>query len=276
MAMDGGSLSPQDSVGDAIKDRAERRAKSLDSPAVDESVGLNDLDKDIEALLDDTEPLIRARQSAKLRFGPLYEQVSTVRADDEPWRRRQPLIAGLIAAEVEFRGPLRLSPTQNALLATQYEKLAAALARHALPVHAVRAWTGAMELHRRAHNSDAEDRCGLALARARRATLAPGRQRGVSAAADLVCGYGYRPFRLLGWVVAQIAICTGLAVLLAGSKPLTDVVYLGILTFLNPLDPGNVTGMEPQAKVLFAVEACLGTVSMSVFFALLVRRWFRL
>ncbi|WP_410870305.1 hypothetical protein [Nocardia sp. A7] len=276
MTRGGGSSSQHDSVSDAIEDRAEDYAKRLDSSELAEIDSRNDLDIVIEALLDDSELLVRGRYSNKLRFGPLYEQASNVGPDDEPWRIRKPLIAGLIAAEVEFRGPLRLSPTQNALLAGQFETLAAALARAELPAHAVRAWTGAMELYRRAHNSDAEDRCGLELARVRRATLAPGWKRGVSTTADLLCGYGYRPFRLLGWVVAQIALCTGIAVLLAGSKPLADVVYLGVLTFLNPLDPNNVTGMEPQAKVLFAVEACLGAVSMSVFFALLVRRWFRL
>ncbi|MFD4433155.1 hypothetical protein, partial [Nocardia sp. NPDC058497] len=62
----------------------------------------------------------------------------------------------------------------------------------------------------------------------------------------------------------------------AGNKSWSEVVYLSTLTFLNPLDPGNITGMASQARVLFAVEAWLGAVSMSVFFALLVRRWFRL
>ncbi|MFC9661735.1 hypothetical protein ACFVJ5_15985 [Nocardia sp. NPDC127606] len=276
MTRGGGSSSQHDSVSDAIEDRAEDYAKRLDSSDIAETDSLNDLDIVIEALLDDSALLIRGRYSNKLRFGSVYEQVSNVGPDDEPWSMRKPLIAGLIAAEVEFRGPLRLSPTQNALLASQFETLGAALARSELPAHAVRAWTGAMELYRRAHDSAAEDRCGLELARARRATMAPGWERGVSMAADLLCGYGYRPFRLLGWVVVQIALCTGIALLSAGTRSSTDVVYLAVLTFLNPLDPNNVTGMEPQAKVLFAVEACLGAVSMSVFFALLVRRWFRL
>ncbi|MEV0436169.1 hypothetical protein [Nocardia sp. NPDC050413] len=273
MATGAGSSPRHDPVGELIEDRAHDYAIKLDS--VPEADSLDDFDRIVAGFLDVPELLI-VQPTGKLRFGTLYDRDADPGHDDEAWRARKPSIAGLIAAEVEFRGPLRLSPTQNSLLAAQFEKLGAALTRSGLPAHAVRAWTNAMELHRRAHNSDAEDRCGFALARARRATLAPGWDRGVSAAADLLCGYGYRPFRLLAWVAVQIAVCTGIALLLAGTKSPADVVYLAVLTFLNPLDPGNVAGMEPQAKLLFAAEACLGAVSMSVFFALLVRRWFRL
>ncbi|KAF0846344.1 hypothetical protein [Nocardia caishijiensis] len=273
MAMGGGSRSGHDPVGELIEDRAHDYAIRLDSAA--EADSLDDFDRVVAGFLDDPELLV-VQPDSRLRFGDVYDRACEPGPDDELWRARKPLIAGLIAADIEFRGPLRLSPTQNALLATQFEKLGAALSRHELPAHAVRAWTAAMELYRHAHNSDAEDRCGFALARARRATLPPGWARGASLAADLLCGYGYRPFRLLAWVVVQIAVFVGLALLLAGTKSPTDVVYLAVLTFLNPLDPNNVAGMEPQAKLLFATEACLGAVSMSVFFALLVRRWFRL
>ncbi|MFC9897501.1 hypothetical protein ACFVMC_27740 [Nocardia sp. NPDC127579] len=262
------------SVIDDIGNRALRYTQKLDPPTVAEAETLDELDNHIEALIDRPELITLGRQSNRLRFGSLYEQAPNVTPGEEAWRT--PLIAGLIAAEVEFRGPLRLSPTQNALLAGQYETLAAELSRCGLPHHAVRAWNGAVELYRRAKNTAAEDRCGLALARTRRRTFAPGWRRGLSAVSDLLCGYGYRPFWLLGWVVAQIVVCTALGLLWAGNKSTTEVVYLGVLTFLNPLDPGNAQGMAPQAKVLFAAEAWLGAVSMSVFFALLVRRWFRL
>ncbi|MFC8380599.1 hypothetical protein [Nocardia sp. NPDC057272] len=266
--------SSHESVIADIGDRALRYTQRLEQVGVAGTGTLDDLDTHIEALLDRPELLIRGRQSNKLRFGVLYERAPNAAPGDEAWRT--PLIAGLIAAEVEFRGPLRLSPAQNTLLAARYETLATALTRADLPAHAVRAWSGAVELHRRAKNAGAEDRCALALARARRRTAAPGWRRGVSIVSDLLCGYGYQPFRLLGWVVVQIIVCTALALLWAGNKPWTEVVYLGVLTFLNPLDPANAVGMAPQARILFAAEAWLGAVSMSVFFALLVRRWFRL
>ncbi|MFD6391219.1 SCO2521 family protein [Nocardia sp. NPDC060259] len=273
-----GQPSQSDRVSRAVRDSAEHYAKTLDSSEIAGADSLNDLDTRVEALLGSyhRELLTHERQSNKLRFGTLYEEVPNVSPNDEEWVGLTPLFAGLIAAEVELRGPVRLSPTQNILLAAQFEVLAAESTRRRLPAHAIRAWDGAMELYRRARNSEAEDRCGLALARAHRRTLAPGLQRGASRVADLLCGYGYRPFRLLGWVVLQIALCTAVALLLAGTKPWSEAAYLGILTFLNPLDPNNVAGMDPGARVLFAVEAWLGVVSMSVFFALLVRRWFRL
>ncbi|MFD4433791.1 hypothetical protein, partial [Nocardia sp. NPDC058497] len=217
MSRGGAHSSQHDAVTKDIGDRALRYTKRLDSPGVAETDIVNDLDNHIEALLDRPELFTRGR-SNKLRFDALYGQVPSTAPDDEDavpreegWRA--PLLAGLIAAEVEFRGPLRLSPTQNALLADRYETTAAALSRWGLPAHAVRAWSGAVELHRRAKNTEDEDRCGLALSRARRRTMAPGWQRGVGVVSDLLCGYGYRPFRLLGWVVLQIVVCTALALL---------------------------------------------------------------
>ncbi|MEV0251207.1 hypothetical protein AB0H76_31760 [Nocardia sp. NPDC050712] len=273
--MPGGDASWRlNSVIDDIANRALRYTKRLDRHEIADSAALDDLDTQIEALIDRPELLALGRQSNKLRFGTLYAQVPDAAPGEEAWRA--PLLAGLIAAEVEFRGPLRLSPIQNSLLAAQYETLAGELTRCGMPAYAVRAWSAAVELYRRNKNVGAEDRCGLALARARRATFARGWRRGLSAVSDLLCGYGYRPFWLLGWVVVQIVICTALGLLWAGDKSWTDVVYLGVLTFLNPLDPTNAVGMAPQARILFATEAWLGAVSMSVFFALLVRRWFRL
>ncbi|MFD3705761.1 hypothetical protein ACFWUP_21690 [Nocardia sp. NPDC058658] len=279
--MPGGSAQPSqdDPIIQDIGDRALRYTQKLDSPGVAETDVLDDLDATIEAILDRPELLKLGRQSNRLRFDTVYAKVpNAVPGEDEVWRK--PLIAGLIAAEVEFRGPLRLSPTQNALLAAQFEALAIALTHRGtsayavreLPAHAVRAWGAAVELHRRAKDAGAQDRCALALARVRRRTFAPGWRRGVSAASDLLCGYGYRPFWLLGWVVVQILVCTGLSLVWAGNTLWTDIIYLGVL---NPLDPGDADNLAPQVRVLFAVEAWLGAVSMSVFFALLVRRWFR-
>ncbi|MFD3506419.1 hypothetical protein [Nocardia sp. NPDC058666] len=280
--------SQHDPVVKDIGDRALRYTQKLDSLGVAETDVLDDLDVQVEALLDRPELLKRGPQSNKLRFGTVYAEVSNaVPSDDEVWRK--PLIAGLIAAEVEFRGPLRLSPTQNTLLAAQFETLATALTRrwsptdatdahraHAmreLPAHAVRAWSAAVELHRRAKDAGAQDRCALALARVRRRTVAPGWRRGVSMVADLLCGYGYRPFWLLGWVVVLIVVCTGLSLVWAGNTSWIDIVYLGVL---NPLDPKDDNDLAAPVRVLLGVEAWLGAVSMSVFFALLVRRWFRL
>ncbi|WP_194819752.1 hypothetical protein [Nocardia sp. XZ_19_385] len=259
---------------DDISNRALRYTQQLDSAAATESAALAELATHIEMLVDRPDLLALERQSNKLRFGALYERAPNAMPGEEAWRA--PLVAGLIAAEVELRGPLRLSPAQNMLLAIQFETLAGELARCGLPAHAALAWHHAFELHRLTKDFDAQDRCGLALARARRRAAPLGWRRALGMASDLLCGYGYRPFWLLGWVVVQIVVCTALGLLWAGDKTWTEVLYLGGVTFLGPLGPASADGMDPQARVLFAVEAWLGVVSMSVFFALLVRRWFRL
>ncbi|MRH86389.1 hypothetical protein GFY24_02710 [Nocardia sp. SYP-A9097] len=262
------------SVIESIDDRAVRHTEKLVPTALSGSAVLDDLHWHAEILIDRSD-LIRLRgNSNRLMFGTVYQRALDTAPGREAWRA--PLLAGLLAAEIEFRGPLRLSQTQNTQLAAEYETLARELTRARLPAHAVLAWRRAVALHRLTEEVDEEDRCGLALARARRRATAPGWRRAPGMASDLLCGYGYRPFWLLGWVAIQIMAIIGLGLLWKGTKPWTDVVYLSVVGFLNPLDPSNTNDMEPPAQVLFAVEAWLGVVSMSVFFALLVRRWFRL
>ncbi|MEV6068184.1 hypothetical protein AB0L82_16655 [Nocardia sp. NPDC052001] len=265
------------SVIENIDDRAARHTGKLDSArAADlaKPTVLDDFHGRVEALIDRSGLINLGRHGNRLMFVQVYERARPLAPDAEAWRA--PLLAGLLAAEIEFRGPLRLSQTQNTLLAAEFEKLAAELRLAGLPVHAVLAWRRAMALHRLTEDVQAEDRCGLALARARRRAMVPRWRRIPSALSDLLCGYGYRPFWLLGWVAMEILLCTSLGLFWRGTVARGDVIYLCVVGFLNPLDPGNAEHMAAPAKALFAVEAWLGVVSMSVFFALLVRKWFRL
>ncbi|MEV6275253.1 hypothetical protein [Nocardia sp. NPDC051832] len=258
---------------DDIGDRALRYTEKLDDPEHGETDALRELAAHVEVLIDRPILLALGRRGNQLMFGTLYDKAAKVKPGEEAWRA--PLLAGLMAAEVEFRGPLRLSQTQNTLLAAKYQTLAGELTRYGLLAHAVLAWRRTVALHHLTEDVQAEDRCGLALARARRQATPRGWRRALSATSDLLCGYGYRPFWLLGWVAVQILVCTVLALVWAGSKSWTEVVYLGTTTFLGPLGPANTEGMAAPARILFAAETWLGAVSMSVFFALLVRRWFR-
>lgn len=51
---------------------------------------------------------------------------------------------------------------------------------------------------------------------------------------------------------------------------------MGVTGFLNPPGPGDTQDLHGAVRVLFVIEAWTGAVSMSVFFALLVRKWFRM
>ncbi|MFE3191429.1 hypothetical protein ACFXHA_20630 [Nocardia sp. NPDC059240] len=185
------------------------------------------------------------------------------------------LLAALIAAEVEFRGPLRLSRTQNRLLAEVYERLGPPLVQAGLPAHAVLAYRRAGSLYRIDEDPDAEDRCGLAQARARRLAQPVSWKRIGGWIPDLICGYGYRPFRMLWFVAVQLLVFV-VAVLLRSDQPPAVTVFQVLMNYLNPLGVGDTENLLVGGRAIFVIESYLGAVTMSVFFALLVRRWFRL
>jgi len=207
------------------------------------------------------------------RPGHTTEATAHAAADDGTPTRA---LLALMAADVEFRGPLRLSRTQRTLLADVYEELGPLLRRAGLPAHAALAWSRAMNLHRDNEDDDAEDRCGLAKARAETAALWPARKRVGRWISAATCGYGYRPFRLLLWMVAQLALFS-VAITLVTSISVGDAIHLCLTNYLDPAGLDDVPGGDDAAtKPLLVTEAYAGIVSTSVFFALLVRRWFRI
>lgn len=232
-------------------------------------------DRLLDYLSDHAEDLLdRSWQHGRgLVFDHLYEAVWTPSADEAAGRVPAPVFAALLAAETEFRGPLRLGARQSTRLAEIYEGLGARLVAE-LPRLAMLAFQRAGALYRTTEDIEGEDRCGLARARAR-TRAAYGWQRAVGLFADSACGYGYRPFRLLGWVGAQLVLFTVAGLLLGGAST-EDTVYLCVTGFLIPIALGDIAPLHRAARPLFSIESWAGTVSLSVFFALLVRKWFRL
>ncbi|MGQ4599256.1 hypothetical protein [Nocardia sp. R6R-6] len=221
-----------------------------------------------------------------LLFSAIYTAAAdgTAAMDEVLQRAHVELLMALLAAEVELRGPLSLSRTQNIRLAEIYEDLghrflAAALpgrrGKPFLPGHAAMAFLRAAGLHALNEDVDAQDRCGLALARARRAATYPAWRRSTGWISDLLCGYGYRPFRLLGWIAAQLLLYS-VGLWLSTSLPITTALHICLINFLNPVGLSDLEEVGLIGRALLMVEAYAGIVSTSVFFALLVRRWFRL
>ena len=220
-------------------------------------------------------PPRRSRNSRALLFDDLYAVVlpsnGPAGADDSADTDERPsgaLLTALLAAESEYHGPIRLNEQQSLHLAEVYEGLGMQLT--GLPRHAAVAFQRAKALYRTIEDRDAEDRCGLRLAKTRTRT-AQGWRYWVGRLADVSCGYGYQPFRLLFWVLFALVGFTVVAFVLAGVG--LNTLYLSLTGFLNPV---GSEGLPDPAKPLFAVEAWAGSVLMSVFFALLVRKWFRL
>ncbi|MGW4636228.1 hypothetical protein [Nocardia sp. NPDC004415] len=242
----------------------------------DEHELLDGFNHQVESILLSYTPPTSRRAGDSLVFGHLYGAAdpARLRTAGEDLQLVTTLSA-LFAAEVETRGPLRLSRTQDTLLAEVYEEIGEHLLRARLPAHAALAFRQAYRLHTVTEDFRGQDRCGLSQARAR--TLAHPTRRGrvLGRTSDLLCGYGYRPFRLLGWIAAQIALFT-LAVVATSQTSVGIAMYLGFISFLNPLGYQDVETTGTLARVILTVEAYTGIVSISVFFALLVRQLFRL
>lgn len=273
-----GEISPfVASVSTRIARHAAAYTAELDADAHPERMALGTFTAHVEAILDDYDPpSARRRHSDSLVFPHLYDAARQPRADEEGWRVPSAVLAALMAAEVEFRGPLRLSARQNTLLAEEYEVIGAQLSAVRLHTHAALAFRRAMALYRVNEDDAAEDRCGLELARAGTRARPAGPRRWAGRGSYVLCGHGYRPSWLLGWVAVQILLFTGAALLLGGGQPVTSTVYLGVTSFLNPPGLGDTGDLPGAVRVLFVTEAWTGAVSMSVFFALLVRKWFRM
>lgn len=237
---------------------------------------LDTLTRHVEAVLGTYDPPGIRRAGDSLVFGNLYTPVlaRTAAMADGPVDTAE-LLTALIAAEVEFRGPLRLSRTQNRQLAETYERLGKPLILAGLPAHAALAFRRAGSLYRIDEDNDAEDRCGLALARAKRLAQPLRWKRVAGLFPDLVCGYGYRPFRMLWFVVLQLVLFF-IGIALRSDQPMAITLYQVLVNYLNPLGIGDTEGLRVGGRGIFALECYMGAVTMSVFFALLVRRWFRL
>jgi hypothetical protein len=184
------------------------------------------------------------------------------------------LLAALLAAETEANGPLRLTTAQTLRLAGIAEKLGQRLCRRHLPSHGSLAYARAATLFQDADEQRARDRCALAGLRARHQAREAGLVKLRETAADWLCGYGYEPYRLLGWGAFQLVVFSVLFTVVFGTS-VANGSYVALVNYLNPLG-NHDAGLPATARIPLVVESYAGLISTSVFFALIVRRWFRL
>lgn len=259
----------------SITDFVKRLAETLGTADSAERTALEAFDQDVEKVLDHYDLTSVRREAHALTFASLYDPAEQAEPeDDEPVARA--VLAAFIAADVEFRGPLRLSGRQNVLLAEVFESLGVQLSKAGLYDHAALAFRRAMALHRVSEDDESEDRCGFLLARARTRGAPWGLRRLSGELSFCLCGHGYRPVWLLGWVIVQLVGFITAGLLIGGDTPPTSIVYMGLASFLGPLGLEDTETMNSAARPLFIVESWVGVVTISVFFALLVRKWFRM
>lgn len=226
---------------------------------------LDKFERSTAVVLDRYPPVTRLPNN--LMFAQLYDAQRDAPADE----RRRATITALMAAEVESRGPLRQTRAQNAQLAETFKRVGTACEADGLLLHAALAFERASDLYLLLNQHVKRDQCLFAKERCRHHAAEPGWGRAVAAVSSALCGYGYRPYRLLLWVLAQLlAFCVVIA--LVAHQAVSESIYMALGNYLNPLDTND---LPHPARVLLVIESYTGYVSLSVFFALLVRRWFR-
>ncbi|MEV0077919.1 hypothetical protein AB0H58_16060 [Nocardia neocaledoniensis] len=238
---------------------------------------LDELNHRVEQFLADYVPPSTRRVGDSLVFAHLYRDADPDVLDNAGRELAcETVLTALFAAEVEFRGPLRLSRTQSTLLAEVYEELGEQLSAHRLPAHAALAYRQAYRLHTITENPRGQDRCGLNMARAKTRARSPRWRRLPGTVSDLLCGYGYRPFLLLAWIALEIAVFVAVFYLSSTGIGFATATRVGLLNFLNPVGTDDLPTLSAFAQATLIVESYAGIVSTSVFFALLVRQLFRL
>ena len=248
----------------------EKLEKSAEGNALrDEEPGLLDTFEIFAAAVIDRYVPPGPRKRGSLVFDHLY----SAQARSSPEDQRESLITALLAAEVEAGGPLRLTQAQNVNLAEIFERLGKGLSSDGLPLHAAFAFGRAAELYQQVGDHRDQDRCQFAEARARHRAERRGGIKVLKWFSWVLCGYGFRPYLLLCWVVVQLVIFSIVLTLIVGHSFFHNA-YLCLINYLNPLGSSD-TETLPDARSLLAVEGYLGYLSLTVFSALLVRRWFR-
>jgi hypothetical protein len=191
----------------------------------------------------------------------------------------QDLIAALTAAQVEALGPLRLSKNLTARLAAALKRIGALLEWHDMLQFAEVAYDRAGRLYLDMEDYTARDVCLRDLASVRRRALPPGLRRLVQELNAAVVGYGFAPYRLLVWMGAQLLAATSILLVLPKTKGSTKgdlaTIYISLQDYINPMGYGDTEDLSHWSWVVLTVESYLGAISLSVFFALLLRKWFR-
>lgn len=198
-----------------------------------------------------------------------YEWRSTTSGDLEA--RRAAVIRSFLATETERRGQFRLSRSQNARIAAHYEALGQEFLGLGLPRHAALAFQVAADLYASLQQRSSRERSLLNWRRAQHQTRSRDLRRFLDALYDASCGYGYRPFRMLGWMALTLAVFS-VAVWLCGRTGYVKSLHACLIDFLNPLTFGDLdNAFSGAAQVFLVAESYVGSISMAIFFAFLVR-----
>lgn len=190
---------------------------------------------------------------------------------DDLEARRAAVIRSFLATETERRGQFQLSRSQNGRIAVHLDAIGEEFLALQMPGHAAQAFQVAADLHALLHQNASRKRSLLNWRRARHQTRPRDVSRFLDGLYDATCGYGYRPFRMLGWMALALTVFS-VAVWLSGPAGYTTSLHACLIDFLNPLAFGDLGGsFNGPPQVLLVVESYFGSISMAIFFAFLIR-----
>ena len=189
--------------------------------------------------------------------------------------RRRALILSYLATETECQGTFRLGSAHLVKVAAHYDAMGAEFFALKLYVHAATCYQKAADYDMVLSDHARRDKCLLRQHQARHRARPYNLVRALETASEITCGYGYRPFLLLGWMGGVLAVFC-LLVWMFGGIGFGTAVEGSFINFLNPLGLGDVNGFGVAAKTLFIIESYVGIAAMQVFFVLLVRFLFHM
>ena len=176
-----------------------------------------------------------------------------------------------LATETERRGQFRLSRTQNGRIADHYNAIGEEFLALDMPAHAAMAFRSAADLYQQLQQKSKRERSQLNWRRAQHRARPKNMVHAAEAVYDAVCGYGYLPFRMLGWMAVTLAVFS-VAVWLCGNTGYVRSLHGCLINFLNPLSFGDLDdAFSGTSQVLLVIESYFGSISMAIFFAFLVR-----
>ncbi|WP_194915438.1 hypothetical protein [Catenulispora rubra] len=224
---------------------------------------------DLVYAFDSKVPPPRERRGALALEKEYYEWRKITSGDPET--RRSAVIRSYLATETERRGQFRISRSQNGRLAEHFEAMGEEFIALGMPGHAALAYESAADLYLPLQQKPRRERALLNWRRARHLARPSGFQRFFEGLYDGLCGYGYRPFRMLGWMAVTLAVFS-VVVWLSGGPGYVKSLHGCLIDFLNPLTFGDLDpNFRGTAQVFLIIESYVGTISMSIFFAFLVR-----
>jgi len=214
-------------------------------------------------------PPPRERGGALALEKEYYEWRKTI--GDDADARRPGVIRSFLATETERRGQFRLSRTQNGRIAAHFDAMGQEFRALGMFGHAALAFQNAADMYLPLQQKARRERSLLNRRRALHQARPPGVHRFLESIYDAVCGYSYRPFRMLGWMAASL-VAFSVAVWVCGPAGYGRSLHGCLINFLNPLSFGDLDGaFSGAAQTLLLIESYLGSISMAIFFALLVR-----